>query len=194
MILLCTLTRLCEGTPLQPLQPLQLNFLSHPCSTLLIYIFYRHDNITRVKSHRTPARSATQPAHHRNIAPLPTSQLYPAKVSAAPFRVAACHWRTFPLTSSSLTLSLSSSSSSLPRPPRRPLPLSHIDEIPPDVSSPHLLVVVSQFSPPPSPLIIIFVFVVGAVSSSSSYSAPASSRFFQRRKGSRRGGKANLCG
>ena len=68
--LLCTLARLCEGTPLQPLR---LDFLSHPRSTLQIDIFRRHDNRIRGKSQRPSARSATQPSHYHDIAPLPTS-------------------------------------------------------------------------------------------------------------------------
>ena len=70
--LLCTLARLYKGTPLQPHI---LDFLSHPRSTLHISIFCRHDNITRGKAHRPSARSTTQSAHYRDIAPLPTSQL-----------------------------------------------------------------------------------------------------------------------
>ena len=114
MKLLCTLMCLFEGTPFQPLW---LEFLLHPLSTLLIAIFQTHDNITRGNSQRPSARSATQPAHHRDIAPLPNSQFLPPKLSSEPFCVAARRWRTSPLTSSTLTLSPSSSSYSSPAQP-----------------------------------------------------------------------------
>ena len=76
--LLCTLARLCEETPLQPLR---LNFLPHPHSTLRIAFFRRHDNRTRVKACRayiSALRSPTCSPH--DITPPRTSHLSPAKL------------------------------------------------------------------------------------------------------------------
>ena len=104
--LLCTLARLCEGTPFQPLR---LNFLSHPRSTLRIAIFCRHDNRTRGKAciaHMSALLSPTSPTSPtsstpRHRYPPPTSYLSPAKVScnSAPrhFALPRTAGRMFPL-------------------------------------------------------------------------------------------------
>ena len=101
MILLCTFAHLCEGTHLQPLR---LDFLSHPRSTLRIAIFRRHDNRKRGKScraHMSALRSPTcSPPRHRSPPHLP---IIPIQVNiqdrTAPSIVAAHRWKNVSLAS-----------------------------------------------------------------------------------------------
>ena len=74
--LLCILTHICE---VNPLQLLPIKFLSHPRSTFLIAIFYRHDNIIRGKSQRPSARSAFKQPTTAASRPYPPIKYNPTK-------------------------------------------------------------------------------------------------------------------
>ena len=99
--LLCTLARLCEGTPLQPLRLnfFEIDFPSHPRSKLLFLTFREHSGQqNKGKGAQILwAHSAPQFAHHHHIAPFPpTSHLSPAKVSALHVN-SRCRWRNVSL-------------------------------------------------------------------------------------------------
>ena len=93
--LLCTLTRLCRVTPLQPirLEFFGIDFPLYPCSQLPFITFHRQDNITKVK-----ARRANECALIPNLPTPETSRptpspTYPSPrldtLCASPFRIAA---------------------------------------------------------------------------------------------------------
>ena len=81
--LLCTLARLCEGTPLQPLQLdfFRIYFPFNPLS-LLPFLTFSGQGKKGIGAHIPWARSAPQPAHPQHIPPLNTSHLSPAKVTS----------------------------------------------------------------------------------------------------------------
>ena len=102
--LLCTLTRLCEGTPLQLLQ---LDFFGSTFPHIIPHNchfspFARQDNRTRGKAcrahDRAPLPNRPTPA---TSPPPPYLPLIPCQgkrqARAAPFRVVACRWRNFSL-------------------------------------------------------------------------------------------------
>ena len=83
--LLCTLVRLFEGTPLQPLilDFFLINFPLHPRSKLLFFTFCGQDN--KGESAQSPqARYYHQTAHPRDIETHPISHVYTSKVSSTP--------------------------------------------------------------------------------------------------------------
>ena len=85
--LLCTLARLCEGTPFQPLRLdfFGINFPSLPRSQLPFLTFRWQDN--KGKSAQSPwARSAPQLANPRDIQSHPISHLSISKVISIPCR------------------------------------------------------------------------------------------------------------
>ena len=92
--LLCTLARLCEVTPLQPLRLnfFGINFPLHPRSQLPFLTFRGQDN--RGEIAQIPcARSAPQPSHPRDIETHPISHLFTSKVIST-LRCAIPHLRT----------------------------------------------------------------------------------------------------
>ena len=83
--LLCTLARLCKGTPLQLLRLdfFGIDFPLHPCSQLLFLNFCGQDNRTRGKARRAHERALLPNLPTpRDIARPPNYHLSPAKVSA----------------------------------------------------------------------------------------------------------------
>ena len=82
--LLCTLARLCEGTPFQPLRLdfFWINFSSHPRSQLSFLTFSgQAGQHNKGKGAQSPwARPAPQPSHTIYIAPPPTYHVSPTKL------------------------------------------------------------------------------------------------------------------
>ena len=130
--LLSNIRHLCEGTHLQPLR---LDFLSHPHSTLWTAIFGSHENITRGKA-PAPISVLSYPTsppsrHHAPIhLPIINRQ---GKQCAVPHHCAPLE--DFPIDLVSTELVSVFFIFFVASPPQPSLPPSHIDKIPPDVSS-----------------------------------------------------------
>ena len=81
--LLCTLARLYEGTPLQPLRLniFGINFLLYPISQFPFLVFHGQEGQhKKVKGIHSPwSRSAHQPSHPRDITPRPNLPLIPCQ-------------------------------------------------------------------------------------------------------------------
>ena len=94
--LVCTISRLCDGTPLQQLW-LHCSWLTLPRVpnlTIDIFIFYRQDNIIRVNLHSPWSHFAFQPSYPSYILRTPSPSIYtlprkaPCLCHAIPYRCA----------------------------------------------------------------------------------------------------------
>ena len=90
--LLCTLARLCVGTPLQPLRLdfFIIDFPSHPCSQLPFLAFCGQENRTRVKARRSHDRYLLPSVLTPETSPPPISHSPPSKVSSTLCRAISC--------------------------------------------------------------------------------------------------------